>query len=211
MDEVEKCVKVTKNPQFCSSLYEINRLIDSLAECMWERDVEECFQECLKKCRGERCEETCLGALEVAVGTAMAYLIARRAIQVADLKGYDLMKSIASVFKEELEGAKAKECPEKAIGGQVLSIAAVELFMNLQKAAGSSPKLRKLAEDLLLLMAPALAEVHACIGDEVFEYLETVRPFIGEEATKRIVAAMEEGAVSVGGVEFKFGPVKTSQ
>jgi len=31
MDEVEKCVEVIKNPQFCSSLYKINQIINSLA------------------------------------------------------------------------------------------------------------------------------------------------------------------------------------
>ena len=119
------------------------------------------------------------------------------------------MKSIASAFKEELESAKTKECPEKAVAARILFIAAMELFMNMQKAA--VPKLQKLAEDLLLLTAPALAEAYQCIGDEVFEYLEAVRPFIGEEVTKRIAVALEEGAALVGGVDFKLKPVKTSQ
>ena len=211
MDEVEECVEATKDPQFCSSLYKINQLVNSLAECMWKREAEECFQECLKRCRGEGCEETCLGVLEVAVGTVAAHLIAKQAIQATELKGSDLMKSIASAFKEELESAKAKECPEKAVAARILFIAAVELFMNMRKAAGDSPKLQKLAEDLLLLTAPALAEAYQCVGDEVFEYLEVVRPFIGEEVTKRIAAALEEGAALVGGVDFKFKPVETSQ
>jgi hypothetical protein len=212
MDESDKCVEVTKNPQFCASLYKINWLINSLAECMWERGrAEECFQECLKVCRGEECEVTCLGALEVATGTVVAHLIARRAIQAANPKGSGLMESIASAFKEELESAKAKECPDKAVTARILSTAAVELFMNMQKAAEGFPNLRKLAEDLLLLTAPALAEAYQCAGDEAFEYLEVVRPLIGEETTKRIVAALEEGSVLVGGVDFKFKPVKTSQ
>ena len=212
MDEAEKRIGAAKNPRFYTSLYKINQLINSLAECMWERrEAEKCFQECLKKCRGERCEEACLGALEVATGTVVAYLIAGRAIRAVELKGSGLMESIASAFKEELERAKAEECPDKAVTARILSTAAVELFMNMQKAAGGYPNLRKLAEDLLLLAAPALAEAYQCVGDEVFEYLEVVRPFIGEEVTKRIVAALEEGSVLVGGVDFKFKPVKTSQ
>lgn len=211
MDAVEKCVEVTKDPYFCLSLYQINQLINSLAECVLDRDAEDCFQECLKRCRGEGCGETCLGALEVAVGTVAARMIAGRAIQVAELKGSDLMESIALTFKEELRSAEAKECPDKAAAARILSIAAVELFMNMQKAVGSSPELRKLAEDLLLLTAPALAAAYECVGDEVFEYLEVVRPLIGEEMTERIVAALEEGIVLVGGVDFKFKPVKTSQ
>ncbi len=209
MDAFEKCVEVAKDPQFCSSLYKINQLINSLAGCVWERGVEECFQECLKRCRGDGCRETCLGALEVAVGTVAARMIAGTAIQVAKLKGSDLMRSIASTFKEELESAKAKECPDKAAAARILSIASVELFMSMQKAG--PPNLRELAEDLLLLMAPALAEAHQCVGDEVFEYLEVVKPLIGEEVAKKIAAAMEEGTVLVGGVDFKFKPVKTSQ
>jgi hypothetical protein len=45
----------------------------------------------------------------------------------------------------------------------------------------------------------------------VFEYLETVRPLIGEEMTKRIVAALEEGAALVGDVVVKFKPVETNR
>jgi hypothetical protein len=205
MDRFEKCVEVTKDPQFCSYLYQINQLINVLAGCVVERGAEECFRECLRNCRGEGCGETCLGALEVAVGTAAAREVVRRAALVAALSGADLINAIAAVFSEELKSAEAKECPDKAVAARILSIAAVELFMNLQKTA--SPKMRERVQGLLLLAAPALAAAYQCVGEEAFEYLETVRPLIGEEAVERIVAAMEEGAVLVGGVVIKFRPV----
>jgi hypothetical protein len=208
MDRFEKCVEATKDPQFCSYLYQINQLINGLAGCVVERGAEECFRECLKRCRGEGCEETCLGALEVAVGTAVAREVVRRAALVAALLGADLINAVALIFSEELKSAEAKECPDKAVAARILSIAAVELFMNLQKAAESSPKLRDRVQSLLLLAAPALAAAYQCVGEEVFEYLETVRPLIGEEMTKRIVAALEEGAVLVGGVVINFKPVE---
>ncbi|MFZ8839149.1 MAG: hypothetical protein ACO2PM_09525 [Pyrobaculum sp.] len=212
MDEAEKRIGAVKNPRFYKSLREINPLINSLVECMLKGgEADDCIQECLRECRGERCEEACLGALGVATGTMTAYLIAGRAIRAVELKGSGLMESIASAFKEELERAKAEECPDKAVTARILFMATVELFMGVQEVAGGHPNLRKPAENLLLLAAPALAEAYQCVGDEVFEYLEAVRPFIGEEAAKRIVAALEEGSVLVGGVDFKFKPVKTSQ
>jgi hypothetical protein len=205
MDKFEKCVEVTKDPQFCSYLYQINQLINSLAECVAEKGVKECYYACLKRGGGE---ETCLRALEVAVGMAVARDVVKRAALATALLGTDLINTIAQIFNEELKSAEAKECPDKAVAARILSIAAVELFMNFQKTAESSPKLRDRVQSLLLLAAPALAAAYQCVGEEVFEYLETVRPLIGEEAVKRIVAALEEGAALVGDVVINFKPVE---
>jgi hypothetical protein len=71
--------------------------------------------------------------------------------------------------------------------------------------------LREQAQDVLLLVAPALSAAYKCIGEEVFEYLELVRPFVEEEALKRVVAALEEGVALVGGTLIKFEPVKSNQ
>jgi len=208
MDRFEKCVEVAKDPQFCSYLYQINRLINGLAGCVMERGTEDCFRECLRSCRGEGCREVCLGALEVAVGTAVAREVARRAALAVALLGADLINAVALVFNEELKSAEAKECPDKAAAARILSIAAVELFMSLQKTAEGSPKMRKRVQSLLLLAAPALALAHQCVGEEAFEYLETIRPIIGEEAVERIAAALEEGAALVGDVVVKFKRVE---
>jgi len=63
-------------------------------------------------------------------------------------------------------------------------------------------------KEVLLLLAPLLAVEHTCVGDEVFEFLEAARRGIGEEMTKRIVAALEEGAVEIGNSVIQFPPVQ---
>jgi hypothetical protein len=211
MDAFRKCIEATKNPQLCVLLYQVKQTINSLAECVAERTASECLYECLKVCREERCRETCLGALEVATGTVMARTLAGRAALAANILGIDPIDAVALAFDKELKDAKEMSCPDKAAAARILSIAAMELFMHFQIMAGSSPEMQDRVQSLLLLMAPALATAYECVGDEVFDYLETVRSLIGEEATKRVVAALEEGVALVGGVIIKFPPVKTNQ
>jgi hypothetical protein len=146
----------------------------------------------------------CLGALETALGVATARRVARRAAVAAALLGANLVDAVAAVFNEEVGKAREMECPERGIAARALATAALELYMEFK----AEPGLRQHAQDVLLLMAPALSAAYPCIGEEVFEYLELARPFVEEEAVKRVVAAMEEGGVLVGGVIIKFPPVK---
>jgi hypothetical protein len=60
----------------------------------------------------------------------------------------------------------------------------------------------------MLLLAPLLAAEYACVGDEIFEFLEEARGTIGEEMARRIVAALENGGVVIGKVILWFPPVK---
>ncbi|MFZ8811955.1 MAG: hypothetical protein ACO2PN_28130 [Pyrobaculum sp.] len=209
MDRFKKCVEATKNPQLCAFLHQTNQMISNLAECVMEKVANECLRECLKRCRGEKCEEVCLGALETAAGIAMARTLAERATLATSLLNIDLVDAAVLVFNKELKSAEEMDCPDKAAAARILSIATMELFAHIQTAAGSSPEMQKRVQSLLLLVAPALAEAYQCVGEEVFEYLETIRLLIGEEMTKRIAAALEEGAALVGSVVVKFRPVKT--
>jgi hypothetical protein len=207
VDGLEKCVEKTKDPQLCSFLRRVGELAGGLVDCVEEFGVRECFDVCLRRCQGEGCEAACLSALEAALGVVEARRMARGASLVAVLLGVDPTYAVAAAFETELEKAERMECPQKAIAGRVLAAAAVELYKSFQIV----PPLQKDAQDVLTLMAPALALAYQCVGEEVFEYLELIRPFIGEDATRRIVAALEEGGVIVGGETIRFKPVKVKQ
>jgi hypothetical protein len=64
------------------------------------------------------------------------------------------------------------------------------------------------SREVLLLLAPLLAVEHTCVGDAVYDFVESARQGIGEELTKRIVAAMEEGALKIGKTIIWFPPVR---
>ena len=94
-------------------------------------------------------------------------------------------------------------CPERGVAAKALAAAAVELYRSFKKVG-----LREQAQDVLPLMAPALAAAHRCVGDWASEYLDFIKPFVGEEVVKRIVAAMEKGTAPIGGAAVKFEPAK---
>jgi hypothetical protein len=141
------------------------------------------------------------------LGIAEARKLAERAALAVILLGLNPVDAVAAAFDAEVKKAEGMECPQRAIAGRILAAAAVELYKSFQKV----PSLQKHAQDVLTLMAPALALAYQCMGEEVFEYLELARPFIGEDATRRIVAALEEGGVLVGGATIQFKPVKVRQ
>ena len=203
MDSFKECFETAKNPQLCTLL---QQEINSLVTCVMEKTAKECFHECFKSCRGEQCEEACLGALEVAAGMAMAHMIFKRAALATALLNIDLVDAATLIFNGELKSAEEMDCPDKAAAGRVLSIAAMELF----HLATESPEMREQLQSLLLLTAPALAVAHQCVGDEVFEYLETIAPLIGREMVEKIVAALEEGVALVGNTVIQFQPVLSS-
>jgi hypothetical protein len=205
----EKCVKATGDPQCRSFLQEADRLTDGLMKCIESRSADDCIQECLKKCRGEGCGEACMGALNAAVGMAVARSIIEIAEAAVSLLNMDPVTAVAWAFYKEFEKVKEKDCPEKEVAAWILAVAAMELYERFKKAPAAPRRGR--AQDVLLLMAPALAEAHQCVGDEVFEYLDSIKPLVGERAVKRIIRDMKEGNVLVGGVLITFKPVKTRQ
>ncbi len=205
MDTFEKCVKIGKDPQFCSLLQKISQLSRELVDCAESLTPKDCYYVCLKMCDGE-CEIVCLNAVQAAFGIAMARKIARKAVVAVVLFSLDPVNAHAVVFDAELKKVEKMSCPEKAFGSRTLAAAAIELY----KAFKIVPSLQERAQDVILLMAPALALVHQC-GEDVFEYLDLIMPFVEEEAVKRIVAALEEGVVLVGEVDIRFEPVKTTQ
>jgi len=69
------------------------------------------------------------------------------------------------------------------------------------------PGLQSHAQDVLLLMAPALAAACRCVGEAVFEYLD----FIMLKRMKRVVAALEEDTALVGDVAIKFKLVEANR
>jgi hypothetical protein len=207
MDRFEKCVEATKDLQYCMSLLDVSRLVGDLVECvMEEQSVKTCYYACLRSCRGERCDAACLGALEAALGVAVARDLARKAALAALLMGLSPIDAAALAFNAEVKRVEEKDCPEREVASRVLAVAAVELYKYFKKVPG----LREQAQDVLLLMAPALSAAYRCVG-EVFEYLDFIKPFVDEEAVNRIAAALEEGAAVVGGVTIKFEPVKAEQ
>jgi len=204
MDRFEKCVEVTKDPQYCSFLQDVSRLVGGLVECVAERrSAEECYYACLKRCQGEECEVACLSALEAALGVAAARDLARKAALAVSLMGLSPIDAVALAFNAEVKKAEERDCPERGVAARILAAAAAELYKNFKKVPG----LQSHAQDVLLLMAPALAAAYRCVGEAVFEYLDFIKPFVEEEAVKRIVAALEEGAALVGGVVIRFRPV----
>ncbi len=85
----------------------------------------------------------------------------------------------------------------------------MELYEHFKKAPAAPRRGR--AREVLLLVAPALAEAHQCMGEEVFKYLDSIKPLVGERAVRRIIRDLKEGNVFVGGVLITFKPVKTKQ
>ncbi len=216
MDAFEKCVEATGDPQLCLLAYRAGQLVGRLVECVVFRSAKECFEDCLGMCRGEGCEVTCLNAVETALGVAMAWSVATRAAEAAALLGSDPLSTIALAFDAELKKAEKRDCPERETASRVFAVVAAELYNIFRK----TPNLQERAQEVLLLLAPALALGYQCVGDEVFEYLDLLRPFIEDSAkeakneserkgvVERIAAAMEQGGVIVGNVIIRFKPTK---
>ncbi len=202
----EKCVKATGDPQYCSHLQKVDQLTDSFAKCLESRSADDCLHECIERCRGEGCGEACLGALYAAMGMAVARSMIEIAEAAVSLLNMDPVTAVAWAFDKELEKVKEKGCPEKEVMAWTLAVAVVELYKHFKNAP--APRRRR-AQEVLLLMAPALAEAYQCVGEEAFKYLDSIKPLVGERAVKRIVREMKEGNVFVGGVLIVFKPVKT--
>jgi len=203
MDAFENCVEKA-GQQLCSLLRRVNQLTKELVDCIEVRDAKSCYDACLEKCRGDDCKVVCVNAVEVALGVLAARDIARRAAAATGLLGLDPIDAIAIVFDAEVKKIEKMECPERADVAMILAAAAVELH----KASKVVPGMQERTQDVLLLIAPALALAYRCAGEEAFTQLDLMMPFIGEEAVGRITDALENGVVLVGNTLIKFEPVK---
>ncbi len=200
----EKCVKEIGDPQCRLYLQEADRLTEYFAKCIESRSAKDCAQECLKRCREEEwCGEACLGAMKAAMGMLVARSIIEISEAATSLLNMDPVVAAAWAFYEEVEKVKEKDCPEKEVMAWILAVATIELYKYFKKRL---PRSR--AREVLLLMAPALAEAYQCVGDGVFEYLDAIRPIIGKRAVEKIIREMREGNVFVSGVIITFKPVK---
>jgi hypothetical protein len=135
----------------------------------------------------------------VAVDTAIGIAKARNLmedIKLAASAGIDPLDVAAAAVALELVKAIEVECPDRAVITRTLTIMLIEL-KNLLRS-----------REVLLLLAPLLAVEHTCVGDAVYDFVESARQGIGEELTKRIVAAMEEGALKIGKTIIWFPPVR---
>jgi len=202
----EKCVEIFGDPQFCTYVKKVGQLSDRARKCVKNQKVGYCYRDCLKRCQVEECKEVCLGVVEEVLGVEMAEEISDEATALAIVRNLSPAVAVATIFNEELDKVKKKRCPNKAVMARILAAAVFELYEKFKK----KPTLRRHAQDVLLLMAPALAEAYRCVGESTFRYIDgELRPFVKEKMIKRIVVAMEEGAVTIGDVKIKFKPVKT--
>ncbi len=196
MDTFRMCIEGTRDVEGCLFTEEVLRFMETmrLVECAASKTEESCLIECLYKC-GAECLEMCIAATGVAAGIAKARSLAED-VKLAAEMGVDQLDAAVAAFMMELSKATKKGCPDRAIEARSLFVTLVELKNLLRE------------RELLLLLAPLLAAEYTCVGDEVFETLEMIRKSIGEEMTKRITAALEEGAVKIGRTIIWFPPVR---
>jgi hypothetical protein len=195
-DRFRACVEGTGDVEGCLLTRDVLGLIEGmdLAECVRTGTAEECFVRCVEKC-GEECTDLCLAAVSTAAGIAKARNLMED-IALAASAGVGPLDAAAAAVVLELRKAVEVECPDRAAITKTLTIMLIEL-KNLLRS-----------KEVLLLLAPLLAVEHTCVGDAVYEFLEAARQGIGEDLTKRIVAALEEGAVKVGNSIIRFPPVR---
>ena len=197
MDKLEACIEGTGDAEACRFTSRVIEMVEqmNLVKCVREKHAGECFKECLEKCRGEDCEQLCMSAIDTAFGMALALDVMEDA-KVGVLMGIKLLDAVVVSFVMHVEKVWEKECPDRAVTARILMVTLTELRRLLRK------------NKLMLLSAPLLSAEHTCVGDEVFDFLDSIRGAVGEEMVKRIVAALEEGVVKIGRTVIKFPPVK---
>jgi len=196
-DRFKMCVEGTGDVEGCLLTRDVLGLIQSidLVKCVKTKGTKECLVECVEKC-GAECIDLCTMAMNVAVGIAKAGDIALDVAFAASI-GVNPLDAAAAAIVLELTKAMEVECPDRATIARTLVVTLIELKNLLRN------------REMLLLLAPLLAVEHTCVGDEIFEFLEATRQGIGEEMTKRIAAALEEGAVKIGNTIIQFPPVRS--
>jgi hypothetical protein len=181
----------------CGFGFRVIQLVEALRleECLDRHKPQKCLDRCLKNCRGENCRELCLNAMDAAAAKSIARRLVQDAAAVASETGLTVPEAAAVGFGMMLDGSGG-DCTAKIVSMRVLGLVAIDLKNLLG------------VQDMLLLLAPAIAAAHECIGDRAFDLLDMVEPAIGREVVERIAAALEEGVVRIGRIELKFPPAK---
>jgi hypothetical protein len=197
MDDYETCLKKFKDPEMCRFGLRVVHLAETLRldECLERHEAQRCLNMCLKNCKGENCNQVCLYALDAAVAKNIARKLARGAVAAATETDLTIPEAAAMGFHMLLK-EPASDCVTKVASMRILGMVAVELRYLLG------------VQDLLLLLAPAIAMAYECIRDEAFNLLDMVAPSIGQEMAERIAAALQEGVVKIGRITLKFPPAK---
>jgi hypothetical protein len=200
MNDYEECLKAFNDPERCGFVSKAAQLAESLRleECLERRGVQRCLNICLKNCEEGDCEEVCLGALEMASARSIARKLVQGAVAAASENGVTVPEAAAAGFYMLLN-EPGDDCVAKIVTMRVMGLAAVELRNLLGE------------QEMLLLLAPAIAAAYECIGDEAFNLLDTMELAVGREMAERIAAALEEGVVKIGNIALKFTPVKPTQ
>jgi hypothetical protein len=197
MNDYEACIKAFNDPEMCVFGFRVVQLVEALRleECLDRHKPQKCLDKCLKNCRGENCRELCLSAADVAAARGIARRLVRDAVAAASETGLTVPEAAAAGFYMLLD-EPGGDCVAKVVSMRVLGLVAIEL----RNLLGT--------QDMLLLLAPAVATAYECIGDEAFDLLDMVAPAIGREMAERIAAALEEGVVEIGRIVLKFPPAK---
>ncbi len=197
MNDYEACLKAFNDPEMCGFGLRVIQLAEALRleECLDRHKPQKCLNMCLKSCRGENCRELCLNAMDAAAAKGIARRLVQDAAAAASETGLTVPEAVAVGFRMLLD-EPGGDCIAKVVSMRVLGLVAMELRNLLG------------VQDMLLLLAPAIAAAHECIGDEAFDLLDMIAPTIGREMAERIAAALEEGVVKIGRMELKFPPAK---
>jgi len=197
MEGYEACLKEFSDPEMCMFGFRVVQLAEALRleECLDRHKPQKCLDRCLKNCRGENCRELCLNAMDAAAAKGIARRLVQEAAAAASETGLTVPEAAALGFRMLLDEPSG-DCTARIISMRVLGLVAMEL----RNLLGT--------QDMLLLLAPAIATAHECIGDEAFDLLDMIAPTIGRNMAERIAAALEEGAVKIGQVEIRFPPAK---
>jgi hypothetical protein len=197
MNGYETCLETLNDPETCGFAQATLRLAEALGldGCLDENEPQRCLDACLENCQGENCRELCLGALDVAAAANLARRLIREAAEAAPKAGLTVPEAAAEGFRALLEG-QGGDCAARLASMRVLGLVAIELRNLLAM------------QDLLLLLAPTVAKMHECLGDEALGLLDALAPAVGRETAERIAAALDKGAVKIGRVRISFPPVR---
>jgi hypothetical protein len=195
--DYEACLKALGDLELCKFGATAVRLAEALRldECLGRGEPQRCLDECLKNCGGEDCADLCLDALDVATAKSIAKRLAQEAATTAPKAGFTAPE-VAAVGLYMLLREPEDDCISKIVSMRILGLAAIEL----RSLLGS--------EDMLLLLAPAVAKAYECLGGKTLDLLDALKPAIGREMVERIVATLEKGVLKIGRIELKFPPAK---
>jgi len=197
MNGYEECIKTFNDPERCRFASKVAQLAEALKleECLERRGPQKCLNICLKNCEEGDCDEVCFSALEMASARSIARRLVQGAVAAASEDGVTVSEAAAAGFYMLLS-EPGDDCVAKIVTMRVMGLAAVELKNLLGE------------QEMLLLLAPAIAAAYECIGEDALNLLDMMEATIGREMAERIAAALEEGAVKIGRFTFRFTPVK---